>query len=96
MEQDTSSWPLIEPLPHSAAAGHPPAPAGPPWAPATTPDAPGQPGPFGGPDLTAPFAGRDVLTQASFGLAAAPVPADYPMPVTPPAPTADPEEDASA
>jgi len=92
----TPRRPLIEPLPHSAAAGHPPAPAGPPWAPATTPDAPGQPGPFGGPDLTAPFAGRDVLTQASFGLAAAPVPADYPMPVTPPAPTADPEEDASA
>jgi hypothetical protein len=34
-----------------------------------------------------------VLTQASFGLAAAPVPADYPMPVTPPA---GPEEDSSA
>jgi len=31
-------------------------------------------------DLGGPFAGRDVLTQASFGLAAAPVPADYPSP----------------
>jgi hypothetical protein len=36
------------------------------------------PGAFDGPDLTAPFAGRDVLTQSSFGFAAAPVPADYP------------------
>ena len=31
-----------------------------------------------GPDLTTPFAGRDVLTQAGYGLAAAPVPGDYP------------------
>jgi hypothetical protein len=30
-----------------------------------------------GPDLTAPFAGRDVISQSNFGLAAAPVPADY-------------------
>jgi Subtilase family len=86
--------PLIEPLPRSAATGHPP--AGPPWAPASTPDAPGNHEPFGGPDLTVPFAGRDVLTQSSYGLAAAPVPADYPMPVTPPAPDPDPDEDPSA
>jgi Subtilase family len=43
----------------------------------------GHPGSFGGPDLTAPFAGRDVLTQASFGFAAAPVASDYPMPASP-------------
>jgi hypothetical protein len=90
----TPRRPLIEPLSRAAAAGHPP--AGPPWAPAATPDPPGNHGAFGGPDLTAPFAGRDVLTQSSFGLAAAPVPADYPMPVTPPAPPADPDEDAPA
>jgi hypothetical protein len=33
------------------------------------------------PPLTGPFAGRDVLTQASFGFAAAPVPADYLSPL---------------
>jgi hypothetical protein len=44
------------------------------------PDAPRIPGTFEGPDLTAPFAGRDVITQASFDLSAAPVPADYPPP----------------
>jgi hypothetical protein len=43
-------------------------------------------GSFGGPDLTAPFAGRDVLTQASFGFAAAPVANDYPMRADYPAP----------
>jgi hypothetical protein len=41
------------------------------------PDAVRAPGGFDGPDLTAPFAGRDVITQSSFGLAAAPVPADF-------------------
>ena len=58
-------------------------------------DAPAQysdpPAPFGDPPaslggLTGPFAGRDVLTQASFGFAAAPVPTDYPAsePASPP------------
>jgi hypothetical protein len=44
------------------------------------PDAPRTPEGFEGPDLTSPFAGRDVLSQSGFGLAAAPVPADYPPP----------------
>ncbi|HEX6526914.1 MAG TPA: S8 family serine peptidase [Streptosporangiaceae bacterium] len=42
-------------------------------------DGASQPGPFGS-DLSGPFTGRDVLTQAGFGFAAAPVPADYPSP----------------
>jgi hypothetical protein len=37
---------------------------------------------FGGSDLSGPFSGRDVLTQASVGFAAAPVPADYPAPAS--------------
>ena len=45
--------------------------------PADMPEVPQTPGGFDGPDLTAPFAGRDVLTQSSVGFAAAPVPADF-------------------
>jgi len=44
------------------------------------PESPRTPDGFEGPDLTAPFAGRDVFTQSSFGLSAAPVPADYSEP----------------
>jgi hypothetical protein len=73
--------PIIEPLPKPAAGR---ASASPPWAPAADPGAGGFPGQPGGPDLTAPFAGRDVLTQASLGFAAAPVPTDYPMPLAEP------------
>jgi hypothetical protein len=46
--------------------------------PSAIPEAPRTPEGFEGPDLTAPFAGRDVLSQSGFGLVAAPVPADYP------------------
>ena len=74
--------PIIEPLPKSAASK---TSASPPWAPAADPGPSGFPGQYDGPDLTAPFAGRDVLTQASLGFAAAPVPTDYPMPPSPPA-----------
>jgi hypothetical protein len=48
--------------------------------PGDMPDAMRTPGGFDGPDLTAPFAGRDVLTQSSLGFAAAPVPADFAVP----------------
>ena len=51
------------------------------------PEAPPTPGGFEGPDLTAPFAGRDVLTQSSYGYAAAPVPGDLPGPADVQAPT---------
>jgi Subtilase family len=51
------------------------------------PEAPPTPGGFDGPDLTAPFAGRDVLTQSSYGFAAAPVPDDLTGPADVPPPT---------
>jgi hypothetical protein len=51
------------------------------------PEAPPTPGGFDGPDLTAPFAGRDVLTQSSYGFAAAPVPDDLTGPADVPGPT---------
>jgi Subtilase family len=86
----TPRRPLIEPMPRPA-AGHPP--TSPPWAPASEPGGLGPQGPFSGPDLTEPFAGRDVLTQASLGFAAAPLPIDYPMPASPPARAVDPDED---
>jgi Subtilase family len=55
--------------------------------PSDPPEGARSPGGFDGPDLTAPFAGRDVLTQSSFGFAAAPVPADYAAPAGPTEPT---------
>jgi Subtilase family len=51
--------------------------------PSDPPEGARSPGGFDGPDLTAPFAGRDVLTQSGFGFAAAPVPADYAAPADP-------------
>jgi hypothetical protein len=87
-----SRQPLLAPAPksmqpRSADAGAP----SPPWSPAARPDGLDNPAPvmpsgwppagaFEGPDLTAPFAGRDVLSQSSFGFAAAPTPADLPVP----------------
>jgi hypothetical protein len=83
--------PIIEPLPKKATADR--ASASPPWAPAADPGSGSVPGQYGGPDLTAPFAGRDVLTQASLGFAAAPVRGDYPMPASPPAETDEEDPD---
>jgi hypothetical protein len=88
----TSRQPLLAPAPKFIR----PRPAddsaaSPPWRPAARPDGLDTPAPlmpsnwpsagaFEGPDLTAPFAGRDVLSQSSFGFAAAPTPADLSIP----------------
>lgn len=47
---------------------------------ADIPAAAREPSGFDGPDLTTPFAGRDVFTQSSFGFAAAPVPTEFVIP----------------
>jgi hypothetical protein len=66
------------------------------------PEPPLTPEGFEGPDLTAPFVGRDVLSQSGLGLAAAPVPTDHPVPADFSAPTeifpalTDPEMDDPA
>lgn len=83
--------PALAPLPKATSTKADPEAASPPWAPAPEPDDP-TPLPLLGSgsfpedsgaafripgDIAEPFAGRDVLTQAHFGFAAAPVPADY-------------------
>jgi hypothetical protein len=83
--------PVLAPLPKTAAKADQ-GPGSPPWAPAPEPDQQGVPLPLLGSgsfpedpggafrvpgDIPEPFTGRDVLTQANFGFAAAPVPADF-------------------
>jgi len=85
--------PSIEPLPKQADRDEHGS-AEPPWEPAPRPHGSDLPLPLRPQDLSAPFTGRDVLTQAQFGFAAAPVPGDFATEQFPPIAEPDAEPDA--